>query len=511
MAFRSILSPNAGERQVTDAAEAPAFFRDLNLDQIVDAVTAGREEYDLKPFFYAPLADAATIRYRQEVMRDLENSDLIPAMNTFSDRMVTVRRHLGLAENLDSPYHREGWFLEAALDYCRGVMDLAGHLDSARMKAPGLLALREYLSEYARSPRFQSLFAEAQRVRARLSDIRYCVNIRSGRFTVRKYEGEPDYSQDVEATFDKFKREATKDYRSKLSPLSGVSHIEAKILDFVARLYPDEFAPLDHFCQQYGGFVDPTLHTFEREVQFYVAYLTFLESIRAKGLVFCYPDVSLSRGEIAAQDAFDLALAHKLLSTDRPVVSNDFELRGPERIIVVTGPNQGGKTTFARMFGQLHYLASLGCPVPGTKARLSLFDQMFSHFEREEDIRNLRGKLQDDMVRTHSILTRATPRSIVIVNEVFASTALDDAVFLSKAILLRLMDLDLLCVWVTFIDELSSLSEKTVSMVSTVVPENPAVRTFKILRKPADGLAYALSIARKHRLTGQQIRERLRA
>jgi DNA mismatch repair protein MutS len=70
-------------------------------------------------------------------------------------------------------------------------------------------------------------------------------------------------------------------------------------------------------------------------------------------------------------------------------------------------------------------------------------------------------------------------------------------------------DLGLLGLYVTFVDELASLNEACVSMVATVVPDNPATRTYELIRKPADGLAYAAAIASKYGLTYGQLTKRL--
>ncbi len=493
-----------------ETVDEPSFFLDLNLGRIVEAVTAGREEYNLKPFFYTPLKNIDSIAYRHEVFQDLENQDLFEQIKLFSENMRAMRRFIEFAGKLHYKYQKQRFFLDAVEIYCDAVVRLSRDLSFADLKSSGLSAFRDYATHCVESDDFTSLLSQTKKLKAELASIKYCMHIKGNCIRVRKYDSETDYSSEVEKTFDKFRQEAVKNYRADFPDVPNMNHVEAGVLELVAKLYPDVFSSLEDYCAKNGGFRDETIALFDREIQFYLACLEHVRLFAHKGLRFCYPQMDAESREVYVHEGFDLALANKLVAESAPVVCNDFFLESSQRIFVVSGPNQGGKTTFARMFGQLHYLGALGCPVPGRKARLYLSDEIFTHFEKEEDIRNLRGKLEDDLVRIHAILQRATTHSILIMNEIFTSTSLKDATFLSKEIMDKIMQLDALCVWVTFIDELASSSEKTVSMVSTVVRENPALRTFKIVRRSADGLAYAMSIAEKHRVTYDHLIDRIK-
>lgn len=507
--FQSILYDEDISPQSINETRQPEFFSDLNLDQLVDTVTAGREEYNLKPYFYVPLHSVATLEYRQEVMKDVESGAIFAHLTSFADNMRSVRELLAQGKKLYYPRQQHRWFMEAVDSYCVAVGCLARDLTLAEPHSRGLQEFRDYLTQYSRSEAFTAVLDEIAKLRSSLSAVRYRLQIADGSLEVSRYEPEPDYGGQVSQTFEKFKQGATREYTFEFSDWAQMNHVEAAVLDRVALLYPDVFRSLEKFRADHSAFLDSTIQIFDREVQFYLSILEHARKLKSAGLPLCYPTVDDHTKEIDCEEIYDLALASKLAGAASRLVRNDARLRGPERILVVSGANQGGKTTFARTLGQLHYWAGLGCPVAAHRARLFLPDRIFTHFERQEDVQTLRSKLEDDLVRIRAILEQATSRSLLIMNESFSSATWQDALFLGRQIMERVTDLDLVCVFVTFLEELSSLNAKTVSMVSTVQPDNPSLRLFKIVRMPADGLAYAAAIAAKYELSYEDVKRRI--
>ncbi|MGB7091922.1 MAG: DNA mismatch repair protein MutS, partial [Methylovirgula sp.] len=152
MPFQSILSEYPEQTSRDEAVGAPDFFADLNLGLVVDAICAGREEYDLKPFFYRSLQSVDEVKYRHEVMRDLEHADLFASVTAFAEKLRLMRTHLLQAEKLYYKYQKEVWFVDAVEIYCDAVVRFAEDLAKAAATSRGFGALRGYFRAYIASP-----------------------------------------------------------------------------------------------------------------------------------------------------------------------------------------------------------------------------------------------------------------------------------------------------------------------------------------------------------------------
>jgi DNA mismatch repair protein MutS len=478
-----------------------AYLADLNLEQLVASIRERAADPDSTAFLLvAPLADAETVYYRQEVFADLADPELRKSALQLTVNLNRLRGELQTARQIDDPLERQGWLLDSACRYCDAVDSIIAALQAASISSAALTDLTRALLSYQRSDDFASLRADATGTREALSAVGYCLHLRGRIVEVSRYRGQPDYSQQISEVFSRFQQDPPHDYllTYRFPPVLG--NVGTNILALVAKLFPDEFARLARFCQDHPDFTRPQITGLESELDFYLSYLDHIDTLQASGLRFCYPTIALAHEGESADNTFDIVLAAKLAKAGQTVV-NSFELRPPERIFVVSGPNQGGKTTFARTFGQLHHLAAVGCPIPGTAATIGLASNIYTHFQQEEHIVELKGRLHSDLERIHQIISAADEGAVVIINELFSSATLQDARYLGTQIMQRLIAIGARCAYVTFVDELAATGPEVVSLTSNVNPADPVQRTFKIARAPANGIAYALALAEKHDLT----------
>jgi len=508
MPFASILYSDGYEPEELRETP-PEGFDDLGLDVVVASLRRFREEFGVERFWYSPPSRIEDALYRQQVFEDLENEDVLSSLRDFEEAFGMVLALLKQAEDT-SGHQREGIFLGAALLYVATVEKMLDSLSKLPIRSEGLKGFRRYLEEYTSSEKFSRLKSEAKEVSAEISSLSFYMDIGGSTITVyRSSEGE-DLEAYIEKLFERFRPSSGGDgvAEPKWRLVYYRGHVENAILDLVSRLYREQFERLSKFYLENRDFVDPVILRFYREAQFYLSYLDFISPLRRAGLPFSIPKLKSDGGEDFCHDCFDIALASKLVREGRQVVTNDFAFNPDEKVIVVTGPNGGGKTTFARMIGQVYYLAKLGVPVPGRSASLLFVDGVYTHFPRGEDTENMRSKLEEELARMKAILEKATERSIIILNEPLSSTSAYDAARLGRKIIEKVLRIGSRCVYVTFIDELARL-EHVASYVAQVDPRDLETRTFKVIRQPANGLAYARLIAKKYRITYEDLVSRV--
>lgn len=157
----------------------------------------------------------------------------------------------------------------------------------------------------------------------------------------------------------------------------------------------------------------------QRELAFYLGAMRLNARIDELGLPLVFPQAQPVQGGICeVRGLYDINLA---LQSGHAVVGNDLVMSG-KALVLVTGANQGGKSTFLRSFGTAQLLMQAGLCVPASQFSASVCTGVFTHFRREED-RDLRsGKLNEELSRMSELIGHLRPNTLLLMNESFAAT-----------------------------------------------------------------------------------------
>ncbi|MGH2511352.1 MAG: MutS-related protein, partial [Candidatus Limnocylindrales bacterium] len=156
------------------------------------------------------------------------------------------------------------------------------------------------------------------------------------------------------------------------------------------------------------------------ELGFYLGCLNLRDLLAAKGEPICLPEpLACGQSTIGAHGLYDVCLSLSL--GPARAVGNDFGADG-KSLIVITGANRGGKSTFLRSLGQAQLMLQAGMFVPAESFRADIRHGLFTHFRREEDATQEHGKLDEELGRMSEIVDEVRPGSLVLLNESFAST-----------------------------------------------------------------------------------------
>jgi DNA mismatch repair ATPase MutS len=160
-------------------------------------------------------------------------------------------------------------------------------------------------------------------------------------------------------------------------------------------------------------------HMLQTELAFYIGCLNLHERLLELGAPFTFPSASgLSPPRFSCRDLYDVCLA---LSMNKRPVGNDVAADG-KSLIIVTGANQGGKTTFLRSLGLAQLMTQSGMFAPAASLQLNVIDGVFTHFKREEDETMKSGKFDEELSRMNRLIDILTPHPLILFNESFAAT-----------------------------------------------------------------------------------------
>jgi len=160
------------------------------------------------------------------------------------------------------------------------------------------------------------------------------------------------------------------------------------------------------------------------ELGVYIGCLNLRDRMTAVGAPFCFPvpaspvPADTVQASLRARGLYDPCLA---LTLGTRAVGNDLDADGKE-LIMITGANQGGKSTFLRSLGLAQLMMQAGMFVAAGEFTATTCTGLYTHYKREEDAAMEKGKLEEELARMSGIADQITPGSLLLCNESFAST-----------------------------------------------------------------------------------------
>ena len=188
------------------------------------------------------------------------------------------------------------------------------------------------------------------------------------------------------------------------------------------------------------------------EMGFYICCLNLRDRLLQKLAHFSFPGTSpIGQTRLAARGLYDVCLQ---LGSDNRVISNDVDANN-ELLLIITGANRGGKSTFLRSIGVAQLMMQCGMFVPAQSFEASICSGIFTHFKRQEDVTMKSGKLDEELSRMSGIVDRITPHGMVLFNEAFASTNEREGSEIARQIVQALLEMRIRVVYVTHMFDLA--------------------------------------------------------
>ncbi|MCH5253134.1 MAG: hypothetical protein J1F22_09220 [Lachnospiraceae bacterium] len=483
----------------------PEYFADLNLDYLIREFARADSE-EAAEYYYRMPADRETVLYRMAVMKELEEGEMEERLRAFSRRIHQAIEHSRHSREAGQSMSRAHWHLLAAHEYFTAVEEWKEYLEEKNPSSQGWKDFLTMCREITGERKYRENYERLRMVYEKMSNLRYSIRIEGDHISILPRVLQEDYVGELRQRFPESIDMPDRLY-TLLPGSQESSALEQRIFQYIRKKNPEPFEEMERLLAECPEFYSGEIMKFHREIAFYLSFQNFRHYMEERGHCFCYP--AFVEGEMTVTGGYDLALAFKNLEEGKKTVGNDYYFQEQEQFLVVTGPNQGGKTTFGRAAGQLVYFSRMGLPVPAEHARLPYFEGMVTHFSVEESMESGRGKLKEELVRLAPIMHSRQRNVFVVINELFTSAAAYDAYQMGRRVMEHFLGHGCYGIYVTHIEELAEETEQIVSMTAALEGGDSPVRTYKIFRQPAGGGGYVETIVEQYGLTYENIMRRL--